>query len=216
MAVSQVQICNMALAHVGATPIEAMNERTKEASQCRLWYDVCRQQALGQYNWGFARKRRTLACHGDDPPDSWGYRYQYPVDCLKARWIVNPYDSTGIGAPFIIGSDIAMYFPNASDAIPFVVEWAPNGTKSILTNHECPELLYTFDQTEPGFFSHHFIDCLSWLMASRMAFTITGKMVLEDRAMKAYDYLIRNAAALDGNESVDKPPREAEWIRGRY
>lgn len=215
MAVSQVQICNMALAHVGATPIEAMNERTKEASQCRLWYDNCRQQALGAYNWGFARKRRTLACHGDDPPDSWAYRYQYPVDCIKARWITNPFESTGLGAPFVIGSDIATFWPNASDAIPFVVEWAPNGTKSILTNEQCPELIYTFDQTEPGFFSHHFVDSLSWLMASRMAFTITGKMILEERAMKMYDYLIRNAAALDGNEGVDKPPREAEWIRGR-
>jgi hypothetical protein len=216
MAVSQVQICNMALAHVGATPIESMNERTKEASQCRLWYDSCRKQVLGAYNWGFARKRRTLACHGDDPPSSWAYRYQYPVDCVKARWISNPFDNTGIGAPFIIGNDIANEYRNASDAIPFVVEFAPNGTKCILTNEQCPELIYTFDQDEPGFFSDHYVDTLAWLMASRMAFTITGKRNIANDALKAYDYMVRNAAALDGNEGVDKPPREAEWIRGRH
>jgi hypothetical protein len=215
MAISQVQICNMALAFVGATPIEAMGERTKEASQCRLWYDVCREQTLSAFNWGFARKRRTLACHGDDPPDQWAYRYQYPVDCLKARWIVNPFDSTGIGAPFIIGSDIGTYWPNASDAIPFEVEMAPNGTKSILTNEQCPELVYTFNQDEPGFFSQHFVDCLAVNMASRMAFTITGKRSIANDAAEQYVFLVRNAAALDANESVSKPPRDAEWIRGR-
>jgi hypothetical protein len=213
-AITKVRLCNMALSHIGATPIEDFTEKTKEASQCRLWYDYSRLQVLAAYNWSFARKRLTLACHGDDAPDSWAYRYQYPSDCVKARWITNPFDNTGIGAPFVTGSDLDLN-ENASNAIPFEVEMSTDGTKCIVTNEQCPELVYTFDQDNPAFFSPHFVDTTAWLMGARMAFAITGKRSLASDCENAYHAYIRMAGAVDANEAVSKPPREAEWIRGR-
>src|SRR3546814_8520623 len=92
MADSKVQICNMALSHIGSkSTIESVDEPSAAAQQCRLWYEMARRQALGAYNWTFARKRLALAIHNDDPPEGlWNFRYQYPADCLKAREIENP------------------------------------------------------------------------------------------------------------------------------
>ncbi|MCI0550356.1 MAG: hypothetical protein L0287_05335, partial [Anaerolineae bacterium] len=146
---------------------------------------------------------------------SWQFRYQYPADCLAARWITNPFDNTGFGAPFIAGTVDWDLHVTATDAIPFEVEMAPDGTKSILTNEQCPELVYTFDQDNPAFFSPHFVDTLSYLMAHRMAFAITGKRSLSNDAFQAYMLALRMAGAVDATETVLKPPREAEWIRGR-
>lgn len=213
-AISVVRICNMALSYLGATPIEDINEASKEAVECRLWYDYSRLQALRAMNWAFARKRTAPALHGDTPPAEWAFRYQYPADCVAVRWIVNPLQGTGLGSPFIQGvtADVRAM---STDAIPFEVEMSTDGTKSILTNEQEAEVVYTFDQESPVFFSPGFVDALSLLMASRMAFAITGKRSLTKDATESYLRTLRAVGAIDATEAVAPPPREAEWIRGR-
>ena len=212
---TKVRICNMALAYVGATPIEDLIEKTKEASQCRLWYDPCRLEILRMYNWSFARKRTVPACHGDAPPNAWAYRYQYPSDAVAIRYISNPFETTGPGGPFMFGTDWTINWENSTDAIPFTVEMSDNGTKSILTNEQCPELIYTFDQETTAYFSLGFVKALAYRMAHEMAFDITGKRALAGDLLQIAHQMVRQAAADDATEEVTKPPREAEWIRGR-
>lgn len=214
-AISVVRICNMALSYIGATPIEDIGEDSKEAAECRLWYDYSRLQALRAYNWAFARKRLTLAAHGDDPPNEWAFRYQYPSDCVAARWIVNPLLGTGRNSPILFNNLDRDVRELNTDAIPFEVEMSTDTTKSILTNECCPELLYTFDQESPAYFSPGFVDAVSLLMASRMAFAITGKRSLAKDATEGYIRTLRAVGAVDATEAVAPPPREAEWVRGR-
>ncbi len=204
--VSETGIANMALSHVGArSDIESLDEDSAEAIQCNLWYNYARQGVLEAYNWKFARKRITLALHGDtisttegDPLTGvWGFRYQYPDDCLVARKIQNP-------------------FSPPADAIPYEVETSLTGEElSILTNKEDAVLVYTFDQTSTPLFSRLFVLAFSRLLASHIAFSLTSKTAIATDQFNFYQGLVTGASASDGNEQVSPPPRDAAAIRAR-
>lgn len=214
MSISTVLISNMALSHLGAGQIQAMDEASAEAIQANLWYDPSRKQALTSHNWGFARKRAVLAVHGDDPPEGvWAYRYIYPVDCLVARELVNP--AMGAVSSLTVFGSRPQDVWAAGDAVPFDVETSDNETKSILTDLEDATLVYTFNQESTSMFSWPFIDALAYLMAGRLAFALTGKRSLAQDMFEAYRSVVRSASATDANEGVAAAPREAEWIRKR-
>jgi len=196
--ISKVLICNMSLSNIGAkSTIESITELSTEAKACNLWYDFSLKQALEAFNWSFARKRFTLAAHGDDAPeDIWAYRYQYPSDCVAAREIVNP-----------AGKD--------ADAVPFEVQISDDGTKSILTNLDDAELIYTFLQENTTMFSAHFVEMFSYILAAHISFSITGKRTIKGDMLAMARSLLRVAPAQNAREATEEPIREAEWIRGR-
>ena len=202
---SPTGIANMALSHIGAGTIESIEADEPIATQCRIWYDVCRRQALEAYNWGFARKRQEMALHGNTISDSsndplagvWGFRYQYPADAIVLRKIQNP------NAP-------------PDDATPYSVETSLSGQeKTVLTNVEEAVAVYTYDAQDTGLFSPLFIRALSHLLAASIAFNITGKQKLTQQQGQAYQLTLLGATAASANESVEPPPRDADWTRAR-
>jgi len=197
--ISSVQICNMGLSHIGAKgSIESLDEASREAQVCKLWFDWSRNQVLEDFNWPFARKRQTLALLTEAAPDEWSYKYAYPSDAVKARWIVNP-----------VGKE--------ADAIPFTVETVIDGSsKCILTDLENASLIYTFDQTDPALFSSKFIDALSYRVASNIAFQITGDPELSKQVFQIYQQVLRSAGGSAAQEGIDQIPRDSEWIRARW
>ncbi len=204
--VSDTGIANMALSHVGANDIESLSTgKEAEAVQCRVWYDYSRRQVLEAYDWNFARKRLTMALHGDtisettsDPMAGvWGFRYQYPGDCVMARKIQNPNAPPG-------------------DATPFDVETSLNGTeRTILTDLQDAVLVYTWDLKNTDMFSALFVLAFSHLLASKIAFSLTGKRKLVEDQFRLFRNVMPTAMASNANEGVSSPPREAESIRGR-
>ena len=210
LAISEVRICNMAVALVGASgTIESIDENSAEAQQCNLWYTYARQQCLAAYDWSFARGRLTLAAHSDDPPDGvWAYRYQYPSDCVVMRKLQNPTGVTGLS-----------WVDDASggaDAIPFEIELGDDReTKSILSDLDDAIAVYTVDLVEVTLFSQFFVLFLATNLAARIAFTLTGKQEMEDKMWTRYNQMAQMAQSSDANEKVGKPPRDAEWIRAR-
>ena len=197
--IDPVKIGNMALSNIGsAASIESLTEESAEAKQINLWYDFARQQCLAALDWNFARKRATLTTDADDPPSfDWNFRYQFPVDALAIRKLVNPVSKT-------------------DDAVPFELETNEAGTtKTIVTDMEDAIAVYTFDLTNTAMFSPLFVNAFSFLLAHYIALTLTGKKAIKDDAMQKYFITLRVAEALNANEHVSAPPREAEWIRAR-
>lgn len=196
--ISSVKICNMAISHVGDdSTIESLSESSAEAAACSIWYDWSRIQTLEGHNWDFAIKRATLALLETNPTEDWAYRYNYPTDCVKARLIVNP-------------------LGRAADPVPFTVEASSDGqVTTILTDQENAKLIYTMDVEDPTRFSSMFIDALSWRVASRIAFSLTGKReIVRDSETIAAQHL--NAAQnSNANEGMGDKPREAPWIEAR-
>ena len=201
MAVSKTQIVNLALSHLheNGTLDNVDTENTTAAVNGRLWWEPARQQALVDMDLGFARKRLSLAVHAIDPPADWTYRYQFPADCIQPRYLENP---AGRGLP----------------PIPFLVEQASDGTRSILTNLGTTAcLVYTRDADDPAFFYPHFTLALSYLLAHYLAGPITGKKVLKREMMENYMLAIGTAGSAEANVTAagTEGSPDPDWIKNR-
>lgn len=197
MAISKVQIVNMALSHLGKrSTIEDLGEESPEARLALLWYDQSLKQSLNIHDWIFARRRQALAVHSEEAPHPWLYRYEYPADCVRFRLIENP-----------MGPD--------ADAIPFKILQSSNkAEKTILTDVGEAYGWYTFWQTDTTQYSMVFVDLLSLVLASRM-WTLTAKTSIKRRLLQEVRDMIEMAPALDANEQVARAPRQPEQLRAR-
>jgi len=109
----QVDLVNLALQSLGTrttvTAAELANNGSNEAIQANIAYDVVRRELLRMAPWDCAFNTLPLtlitAAQGTpenmspatplwqkgQPAPPWAYEYQYPVDCLRACWIVPQY-----------------------------------------------------------------------------------------------------------------------------
>ena len=124
-------IVNRALQVIGTrttvTASELTNQTSNEAIQANLLYDNVRDELLRMAPWDCARKMgpltyitslpgtpentsaATTTWARGQPAPPWVYEYQYPVDCLKALWIVPQIQSSISGVPI---------FPVATGIVP--------------------------------------------------------------------------------------------------
>lgn len=90
MTVTAVQICNIGIAKTGSDSfITSLDEDTKTARFCKMFYGPMRDSLLRSHLWRFARKQYQLAPLVDEPLFNGGSYFQIPVDCLR---IVQPDD----------------------------------------------------------------------------------------------------------------------------
>ena len=201
MAVSEAQICNLALAHIKQTKSTIANLDTdigNTAVQCRIHYDVCRRFVLTDHDWNFATQRITLADISSDPmsPTTWNYRYDYPSNCLKIRNI-QPLNKT-------------------SSPVPYVIELEEDGSGlSILTDTQDARAIYTQDVDNTTLFSPGFIQALSWYLASELAPALSGSENIQEAALTIYRNAIAAAQAVDSGEGQQDPDLDSPWERAR-
>lgn len=198
MAASEVQICNMALGRIGNSIfIDALTERSQQATVCSLFYEQCRDRALAEGLWDFASARATLADIGT-PPTNWAYRYALPSDLLASQYLV------------IEGTRI----PPAKDRIPFQLA-EDNGARVLYTNQPEAELVYTKRVTNPNLYSPPFVSAVAWLLASEIALPLSAAPKLANNALQMYQYAISAAQTLSLNEGQDDAEPDSEFISGR-
>lgn len=181
---SEVTISNLALGHLGdRATVSSLNppEGSAQAQHCAQFYPLARNSTLEDHDWSFARTRATLAPLLVDPPPGWLYGYELPSDCLSARSIIVPGQTTDDG-----------------DAA-FEIEGP-----ALYTNVETAVLKYTQLITDPNRYSPTFIDALAWRLASYLA----GPVLKGETGSKAgvscfnvYKGLISEARFKDANKS---------------
>jgi hypothetical protein len=192
---SEVQICNMALGHIGAAAeIQSLSEATEEAKYSNLYYNDIRDSVLRQHPWNFATTYVVLADLGS-PPTGWDYRYRYPVDCHRALNIVKA-AKTDPEIEFDVGSD-------------------GSSGRVILTDQATATLRYTAKVTDPNAFDALFIHALSWALAVHLAEPITSSQAKKKDAAAAYAGIMLTAKATDSNEGEVDGNSEADWIAAR-
>lgn len=90
------RVINLALSRVGVSQQvgDIVNEKSRNASTCRLWYSEDVDATLREFDWPFATRYAVLALVGGTatvPVNAdWQYSYRVPSDMMKARRIVNP------------------------------------------------------------------------------------------------------------------------------
>ena len=201
MAVTEAQICNLALAHIKQTTTTIANLVTdlgNTAVQCRIHYDVARQFVLADHNWNFATKRVGLADISSSPmsPVTWGFRYDYPSDCLKIQEIER--------------------LSKLNTAIPYKVESEDDGSGlSILCDTDEARAIYTFDVKNTTVFSPGFIQAFSWYLGSELAPALSGDERIQEACLTIYRNTIAGARAADSNEGEADADINSPWERAR-
>lgn len=197
---SVIEICNRALSNIGnSRSINSLNEASKEASQCSLHFDACRDAALADFDWNFATKRVALADTNNPPPD-WSFSYQYPPDCLRITEIMVP----------------GIRNPTAAMRINYEVGADADGTgKLIYTDQSQAWLKFIARVTDVNMFDAIFMEALSWRLAAAINMPLTGSADLGNNALTMYRSVILSAGSHSQNESQEPQPPMDEFTTAR-
>jgi hypothetical protein len=158
---SIVQICNMALSHIGSDGrVSSISppDGSVEAGYCATFYDLARTELLEPGSWAFSLARAALA-QVTGVSDAWAYAYAKPSNCLRALRILRPGIAVTVFNPGIVTPHI-----DDSDSAPFTVEG-----EVIYTNEPDAVLVYAQDVTDSTRFPPTFTSALSFHLAGFLA-----------------------------------------------
>jgi len=179
---SEVDICNLALGHIG-DPAEitaiAPPDGSAQAALCKKFYPIARDELLSDFDWGFARRRQLLAKLSADAPSGWSYWFTIPSGFLTARGLVaEDYDTP---TEYRIESHV------------------DHGTV-VLAEVDPAELWYTVSITDTTKYSAMFVHALSWLLASYLSLPITREPKIKQITAEQYAKVAGMAKAHDANQ----------------
>ncbi len=222
---SEVDICNLALAHLGDTAsIASLTENSVQARLCRQFYPVSRDALLEMNAWGFSTRRAALS-QVSYTCAQWQFAYGMPVGVLNLLAVL-PSDApadieANLSAPvnypwpegYVPAPGAIVYTPQ-----PYTIEIDDKGNQIILTN-QCNALLrFTMKVTDTGKFSPLFVLALSYLLASMLAGPILkGDAGAEQsmRMLKLFQAIDAQAEVSDANQVNVTPTPAVSWIAGR-
>lgn len=193
---SVVEICNLALSHLGAYTINAITDASQEARKCKLFYPVARDTTLRGHPWNFAEKRPYLALVSGADPVGYEYAYEYPSDCHNFREIYND----------IEGQKPIKFTITAS---------ADLKSKMVLTDQEDAIGIYTGKVEDPNVFDTTSITALSYMLASFLAQPIAKKIGLQKAMLAMYGAYMSSAVVSNASESQDVKEYDNPFIAAR-
>ncbi len=199
---SEVDICNLALARLGdAATVSSIKppEGSAQAEHCARFYPIARDTALEAHAWRFAVRRIALA-----PLDvpTWGWRFAY-------------------GAPNNELVRLAVLSPDAlsdDNTQPYDSEVTASGAGVILTDQEDATLRYVQRITDTSRFSPGFIEALSWLLASYLAGPLLKGDTGAQMAQACHDrfaYVLAQARVSDANQRQVETGHTPDWMAVR-
>lgn len=80
---TNTEVCNLALAKIGASLINDFDEQSKEALTCRQFYENTLSNTLRRHLWRCAMKRAALAKLSATPVFGWENMFALPADYLQ-------------------------------------------------------------------------------------------------------------------------------------
>ena len=181
---TEVDICNLALAHLGDdATIASLSppEGSAQAEKAARFYPIARNNLLEMHTWNFAAKRGNLALT-TNTLDQWDYAYAAPADMMSAVAIISPTAqndyATRMSAGDTPGGITSNYAPTIVAGQYTPQQFAIEGSY-IYTNQENAMLRYQAYITDPSLFPPLFVNTLSWHLASMLA----GPIIKGDQGM---------------------------------
>ena len=227
---SVVDICNLALAHLGDTAVVTAidpPDGSAQALHCARFYPLARNTLLEMHPWSFATRRSVLV-----PTDTalaspqWDYSYAAPDGVVNFLAVLPPdaIDDYSVRTYLPSGSAYQpQILPGAGNYVPqpYQVETAVIGetvAQVVLTDQADAVLRYTALVDDPTQFSPLFTVSLSWLLASMLA----GPIIKGDagaaegkRCYQMFQAHYVEATQSDAVQRSIKPTQVVPWINGR-
>lgn len=200
---TEVDICNLALAHLGDSATVASidpPEGSPQAEHCARFYPIARDTLLDRHPWGFCTTRATLALLSAVPVGGWLFAYAPPANALAILGLFDA-DATDDSAPR-----------------DFERETLTDGTEVIYSNTESAVCRYTLHVTNPARFPPLFVGAMTWLLASHLA----GPVLKGDKGAEATlrcfqmaEAHLARATAADAAQRRVRPAHNVPWMQNR-
>jgi hypothetical protein len=144
---TDIQICNLALARLGDSRITALTDATAQAQYCTLFYTQTVEELQTEFDWQFCRKLASLTAHVTAPAFGYARRFAVPSDFLRlirlngidedenfSKWeIVDGFIHTDLAAPAQIE-----YIAHVTDAAKFPAVFVEILSAKLATNLAMP------------------------------------------------------------------------------
>jgi hypothetical protein len=218
---SEVEICNMALSHLGDSATVASidpPEGSAQAEHCARWYPIARDALLELHTWTFATRRMLLA-EVANPYTQWQYAYARPSDCLKmiavlASDATDDYSmrlANSESAGVMRANQLGAYTPQ-----PFAIESDDSGSQIIVTNQADALARYTRYVTDTARFSPLFRNTLARYLASYLAGPVlkgSEGINVGTAQMQIAMNMLAGAAVSDANQQRQDVVQQFPWER---
>jgi len=191
MSYSETSICNLALGLIGVGRIADIAGTTAVERDCNAIFDHAREEVLGGYHWGFARKQALLAQLATGPvitSDYGGYDYAYalPADCIRPLSL----------------SDATTQFSREGDEIHC------NLSESVY-------LYYTADITDTAKFTAKFVNALAHRLAGQLALMVKKDKKMSQETWDLYYALLPQLEADDSRSDNNDIPTSNPYVDAR-
>lgn len=220
---SEVDICNLALAHLGdAATVATINppDGSAQAEHCARFYPIARDALLEMHTWDFTVSRVPLALLSTNAA-GWTYTYASPSNLLNPIAVLDPaaandysatvQSSTWYDPPIL---SVGQYTPQAFQA---EID-NTTGAGIILTNQANATLRYSKRVTDTTTFSPTFVRALTWLLAAELAGPVMkgeAGAAAAARCQAVFQKLFSTATATDSNGRQIKPLHNVPWMSRR-
>lgn len=235
--VSPVDVANISLDNIGARfnitsldPPQPPPNANVVARQYQLRIDALHRAA----HWNFARFQAPLsllkAAQGTPenpdgttlpiPPSPYLYEYEYPADCLKARYLISSPPGAITAAIPVFGAGTMQTPPwlaSAGNYFSVAVDTDQDGNKIrvILTNLEFAQLVYTARITDPDLWDPHFLTGASATLGAWLVNPLARNAQVLKEQIEIATSIVLQARISDGDEGVTSTDHEPDWMRVR-
>ena len=205
---SAVDICNLALSHLGeSATVSSIDppEGSAQAELCATFYPIARNNILELHEWGFSIRRAALALM-TSTITQWAYAYAVPANMVRILSI-QPTDSADDNSVSGIASPV-----------PYSVEINENGVQVIYSDTENAYIRYTSKVEDTTLFSPLFITTLSWQLAAMLAGPVIkgdpGKAAAIE-CEKMTQFWIGRASESNAQQKKSGMQHSVTWMAGR-
>jgi len=224
LGVKAVDICNLALSHIGdvakVTSIEPP-DGSAQAALCARYYPVARDMLLELRQWGFAARRKALTKVTTPVLDEWDFVYAVPADALNIVAVHAPGVSDDYVQPSRVTFDNqTLLSPLFTSYVPqtFAVEQDQAGNKVLYTDQDTAVLRYVARVVDVTQYPPLFVMAMSWQLAALLAGPIikgAEGAAEAKRAISMMMFYLGKAESSDGNRRLNNPQQVVPWMAGR-
>ena len=198
MAVSKTDICNLALARVGALSIMDINDAdSKGARACKNALEATVREVSRAHIWNCLSARATLAQLTEAPAFGFALQYQLPTDFIRLAKLN--------------GVDVNDDQPGDFYKIE---------GKRLLTDEDSAQIQYVAYVDDPNQYDPLMVDCVVVLLASKIAVPMRQDEAMAANIRKEYAMTtLPTARRTDGNEKKSRrydPCSESNFVNSRY
>ena len=172
MALSEVQICNLALGWLGAELITSLGDDNDGAKLCNVNYPSARDTLLEMRDWSFAIKRRILTPLLEPPAHTYSQAFLIPADVIRTLMV-----------------DDTTFADN-------LLDWTKEGNQ-ILANVEKIYITYISRITDTVVFTPTFAQALAQRLAADMAIPLTESRTLQESHWALFEAKFEEASTSD-------------------